>query len=175
MLVFDCKIFDIIPPCLDLFLFYLIELFFFHREVFHGRFSNFSDQALFKLFFGVKIILNELSFCHKLNLSYCLCICMHVRLFDRTEFIQLEPENFEIGRRLYNNIGVYFNGVSFDLRTTSDLRQIRYATHPTYQHVVLRLLFGLVAAAPCLLTCPSHGARPQLACPSRSARPHKLS
>ena len=26
--------------------------------------------------------------------------------------------------------------------------QIRYTTHPTYWHVVLQLLYGLVAAAP---------------------------
>ena len=44
---------------------------------------------------------------------------------------------------------------------------IRPTAHPTYQHVVLQLLDGLLATAPGPLACPSRGARP----PSRSARP----
>ena len=43
---------------------------------------------------------------------------------------------------------VYFSNYTYPLYYTSDLRQIRYTTHPTYQHVVLQLQYGLVAAAP---------------------------
>ena len=35
---------------------------------------------------------------------------------------------------------VYFSTYANPLYFTSDLRQIRYTTHPTYKHVVLQLL-----------------------------------
>ena len=43
---------------------------------------------------------------------------------------------------------VYFSTYTYQPYSISDLRQIHYTTHPTYQHVVLQLLYGLVAAAP---------------------------
>ena len=58
------------------------------------------------------------------------------------------------------NMGVYFFTYANPLYFISDLRQIRYTTHPTYQHVVLQVLYGLVAAAPGPLACPSRGTRP---------------
>ena len=53
---------------------------------------------------------------------------------------------------------VYFSTRENLLYSTSDLRQIRYNTHPTYQNVVLQLLYGLVAAARGPLACPSRAA-----------------
>ena len=51
---------------------------------------------------------------------------------------------------------VYFSTYTNPLYFTSDLRQIRYSTHPTYyKHVVLQLPNGLVAAAPGPLACPA--------------------
>jgi len=46
------------------------------------------------------------------------------------------------------------------LYSTSDLRQIRYTALPTYELVILQLIYGLVAAAPGSLACPSRGAHP---------------
>ena len=53
---------------------------------------------------------------------------------------------------------VYFSTYANPLYFTSDLRQIRYTTHPTYKHVVLQLLNGLVPPALDPLACPSRGA-----------------
>ena len=59
----------------------------------------------------------------------------------------------------FNEIRVVcFSTYANPLYFTSDLRQIRYATHPTYKHVVLQLLNGLVAAALGPLACHSRGA-----------------
>ena len=68
---------------------------------------------------------------------------------------------------------VYFSTYANPLYFTSDLRQIHYTTNPTYLHVVLQQLNGLVATVPGPLACHGRGARP-LACPSRSARPRSL-
>ena len=56
---------------------------------------------------------------------------------------------------------VYLSTYGNPLYCTSDLRQICYATHPTYQHVFLQLLYGLIFAAPGPLACPSRSARPR--------------
>ena len=55
---------------------------------------------------------------------------------------------------------VYFSTYAYPPYSISDLRQIRYTSHLIYQHVVLQLRYGLVAAALGRLTCPSCSARP---------------
>ena len=55
---------------------------------------------------------------------------------------------------------VYISTYGNPLYSTSDLRQIRYTTHPTSLHMLLQLLDGLVAAAPGSLACSSCCARP---------------
>ena len=66
---------------------------------------------------------------------------------------------------------VYFSTYTYPPYSTSDLRQIRYTTHLTYQHVVLQLLYALVAAVPSPLACPGHCARPpSLSQPQTSAK-----
>ena len=55
---------------------------------------------------------------------------------------------------------VYFSTYANPLYSTSDLRQIRYTTHPTYKHVVLQLLYGLVALGP--LAYPSRSAEQRI-------------
>ena len=54
---------------------------------------------------------------------------------------------------------VYFSTYANPLYSTSDLRQTRYTTHPTYYQVVILKLYVLVVAAPGPLACPSSGAR----------------
>ena len=48
---------------------------------------------------------------------------------------------------------MHFSTYTYPPYSTSDLRQIRYTIHPTYSHVELQLLYGLVAAAPGPLAC----------------------
>ena len=60
-----------------------------------------------------------------------------------------------------NTLNPHKTSLLYFIYSISDLRQIRYTTHPTYQHVVLQLRYGLVAAAPGPLACPSRNARPR--------------
>ena len=86
---------------------------------------------------------------------------------SRMNYLSIE----RTGSGLSVNALVYFSTYANLLYSASDLRQIRYSAHPTYQHVVLQLLYRLVAAAAVPLACQLAAALSPLACPSRSARP----